>query len=139
MLKRCAYCENLLPAEKFVRREDSADGLASRCVGCSYERETKAPAIAGGGRLPVAPFRKWLKSRLPFYQDSIMLLAIATNINERQLRRCLSGETSRVSLDIVDLALTSERSTYLWELGYSEKNFADADRVARVHDVRSSV
>jgi len=137
--KRCAKCERILPYVRFHKRQDSRDGYNSQCAECRSNKGKDGATKTAGGRLPLTPFRKWLKERLQVYGGSTSMLALATGMNERQLYRCLNRETSSVQLDIVDKALTLEGSTFLWELGYREIDFKRADKVARARDPRSSV
>ena len=137
--KRCSACEQVLPVAKFNKRKDSRDGRLGRCMECCYKQAEKIGRSTTGGRIPVKPFRKWLEEKLQFYEGSTGLLALATGLDERQVYRILHKETKLVALDVVDSALVTEGSTFLWELGYREIDFKRADKTARIHDRRSSV
>lgn len=137
--KRCSACEQVLPVAKFNKRKDSRDGRLGRCMECCYKQAEKVGNSTTGGRIPVKPFRKWLEEKLRFYEGSTGMLALATGLDERQIYRVLHNETKMVALDVVDKALVTEGSTFLWELGYKEIDFERADKTARIHDKRSSV
>lgn len=59
--KRCSTCREVLPPERFARRQASADGLQHICRGCAaeYARRTRPRSVV----LPpdVEPGRKWCR------------------------------------------------------------------------------
>lgn len=135
--KKCNGCGKNKGLSHFNRRPDSRDGYRGKCKPCDKPKGIPSPGNepAGGGRLPVGPFRRWLEGRLEYYDGSKKVLADATGLDERQIYRLLN-EGDKVALDTVDRALTNERSTFLWQLGYSEEEFAIAAKEARKSELR---
>jgi hypothetical protein len=86
--------------------------------------------MAGGGKLPIEPFRAWLEERLEHYDGSTETLGQVIGLDDRQVRRLLR-ESSTVALDTVDRALITEGSTSLWALDYSEEDYQRAARASR--------
>jgi len=116
-----------------MRRKDSLDGRRGQCKRCMSARTTPAEVDlqpAGGGKLPVGPFRQWLTERLAYYGNSTDLLGMVTGLGDRQVRRILN-ENKTVSLDIVDRALIKEGTTPLWALNYSEEDFQKAAQASK--------
>jgi len=66
-----------------------------------------------------------MERKLAYYEGSVELLAQATGLPDRQVRRVLR-EADSVALDTVDRALINEGSTPLWALDYSEEDFQRA-------------
>lgn len=131
--KTCSGCKSTQPIDQFNRRRESRDGRRGQCKRCMNSR-AKAPTVeeqpAGGGKLPVGPFRAWLEGRLAYYGDSTELLGIVTGLGDRQIRRILR-ENKTISLDLVDRALIKEGTTPLWALEYSEEDFQKAARASK--------
>jgi hypothetical protein len=65
-------------------------------------------------RLPIAPFRAWLESRLT--QCDALTLSERLGVSERTLKRW-RVDLDDLDADYVDDILTREGSTALWELG----------------------
>jgi 3-hydroxyisobutyrate dehydrogenase-like beta-hydroxyacid dehydrogenase len=65
-----------------------------------------------------------MERKLDYYGE-VALLAQATGLDDRQVRRVLR-EADTVALDTVDRALINEGSTPLWALDYSEEDFQRA-------------
>lgn len=127
MTRTCSACgkDKPLTTKHFYRR---GAGFRQQCISCVRNRQgSTTKTIAGGGRLPVGPFRAWMERRLAFYGGSMELLAKATGLDDRQIRRVLR-EADSVALDTVDRALINEGSTPLWALDYSEEDFQRAAR-----------
>lgn len=122
--KKCSRCEKNKPLVDFPARNGAADGRRGQCKSCYYRQRKRGEGIYGGGRLPIGPFRDWLNERLEHY-GSLEVLAQATGVDPRQIRRCLH-ESQKVSLDLLDKALISEGSTPLWALPYTEEEFQKA-------------
>lgn len=125
MSRTCSSCgqDKPLTTKHFYRR---GAGFRQQCILCVRNRQGSATKrIAGGGRLPIGPFRDWMERRLAFYGGSMELLAKATGLPDRQVRRVLR-EADSVALDTVDRALINEGSTPLWALEYSEEDFQRA-------------
>lgn len=127
MIRECSTCGESKPlnTEHFYVR---GDGFRRQCILCVRNRQgSTTKKVASGGRLPVGPFRDWMNERLRYYGGSVELLAQATGMNDRQVRRVLRESVS-VNLDTVDRALIMEGSTPLWALDYSEEDFQRAAR-----------
>ena len=125
MTRTCSACgeDKPLTTNHFYRR---GQGYRRQCIPCVRNRAgSTTKTIAGGGRLPIGPFRDWMERRLAFYEGSVELLAKATGLPDRQVRRVLR-EADSVALDTVDRALINEGSTPLWALEYSEEDFQRA-------------
>ena len=124
MLRTCSACgkDRPLTTHHFYRR---GKGFRRQCISCVKARQGSTDkTIAGGGRLPIEPFRKWMERKLDYY-GGVELLAQATGLPDRQVRRVLR-EADSVALDTVDRALINEGSTPLWALDYSEEDFQRA-------------
>lgn len=122
MPKTCSCCKESKPVAEFYRR---GNGRRGQCIACMRSRHgSTSKTVAGGGRLPVGPFRRWMEERLDYY-GSLELLSKATGMSDRQVRRVLR-ESEMVALDTVDRALINEGSTPLWALEYSEGEFQQA-------------
>lgn len=125
MTRTCSACGETKPLNTdyfYVR----GTGFRRQCISCVRNRQgSTTRRIAGGGRLPIGPFRDWMERRLAFYDGSVELLAKATGLPDRQVRRVLR-EADSVALDTVDRALINEGSTPLWALDYSEEDFQRA-------------
>lgn len=124
MLRTCSACgsDKPLTTKHYYRR---GKGFRRQCIPCVKTRQGSTDKrIAGGGRLPVGPFRKWMEMKLEYY-GGVELLAQATGLADRQVRRVLR-EADTVALDTVDRALINEGTTPLWALEYSEEDFQRA-------------
>lgn len=125
MTRTCSACgkDKPLTTNNFYRR---GQGYRRQCISCVRNRAgSTTKTIAGGGRLPIGPFRDWMERKLAYYEGSVELLAQATGLPDRQVRRVLR-EADSVALDTVDRALINEGSTPLWALDYSEEDFQRA-------------
>ena len=124
MTRSCSACgkDKPLTTSHYYRR---GKGFRRQCIPCVQSRQGSTDKrIAGGGRLPVGPFREWMERKLDYYGE-VALLAQATGLDDRQVRRVLR-EADTVALDTVDRALINEGSTPLWALDYSEEDFQRA-------------
>lgn len=125
MTRTCSTCgeEKPLCEDYFYVR---GTGFRKQCILCVRKRQgSTTRKAAGGGRLPIGPFREWMRERLAFYNGEPGMLAQATGLPERQVYRVLN-EGESVALDTVDRALINEGSTPLWALDYSEEDFQRA-------------
>lgn len=125
MTRTCSACGKNKPltTNHFYRR---GQGYRRQCISCVRNRQgSTTKTIAGGGRLPIGPFRDWMERKLAYYEGSVELLAQATGLPDRQVRRVLR-EADSVALDTVDRALIKEGTTPLWALEYSEEDFQRA-------------
>ena len=124
MSRTCSTCgkDKPLTTKHFYKR---GAGFRQQCISCVRNRQGSATKrIAGGGRLPIGPFRKWMEGRVAYYGE-VGLVAQATGLPERQVYRVLH-EGESVALDTVDRALITEGTTPLWALDYSEEDFQRA-------------
>ena len=105
-------------------RRKGADQLAHICKDCRNKQDRKRKALEkkskteknkSVSRLPVEPFVLWLKETIPRYGNQEEFCATA-EIGTRRVNELLSGRQTRVSLELVDRALTREGSSMLWEL-----------------------
>lgn len=152
----CSKCNRRRPAAEFYKKADKgwidADGIHRNgvCRECWYERvrerretkprkASKPPSPRAVNRrtlreLDAGPFREWLQIKMRHY-GSYAQVAFATGVNERRIRSVLSGEHQKVSLLVVDTALTIEGSAFLFELypdlypGLDAATLADVLRV----------
>ena len=124
MTRTCSTCgeEKPLCEDYFYVR---GTGFRKQCISCVRSRQgSTTRKAAGGGRLPIGPFRKWMEGRVAYYGE-VGLVAQATGMAERQVYRVLH-EGESVALDTVDRALITEGTTPLWALDYSEEDFQRA-------------
>lgn len=114
-IRRHSYC---VPCEaKRSRASQKRSRERMKREGRSKYRNHPHVRVGAFGRdtLPVEPFAAWLRVKLREY-GPVYNLADACGINERRVRSILNGEQPRVALGLVDIALTHEESTFLFEL-----------------------
>ncbi len=109
-----------------IRRMDYA--MKAHAEGRSYTPIVRAVEHERGLRVPIGPFRDWLRERLP-HHETLGELADAIASSERALYRWLY-EHQNVIVDNVHRALVAEGSTELWEL-YPDLYGSEGDEEAQ--------
>ena len=124
--KVCAACGKRRKADKFYKRTRSTrtDQLSGKCKDCenTYNRLRRRRRKKNEDKdadnvtmVDAAPFAKWIKSRVPRY-ESVNEFCSAASLNSRRVYEISHGRQKKVSVDLVDRALTLEGSAMLWEL-----------------------
>lgn len=66
--------------------------------------------------MDAAPLRQWILERMTQFDEQYLEFSYRCGVSEKRIREIGDGSVKRVSFPLVDKILTTEGSTFLWEL-----------------------
>lgn len=107
--KHAKFLESRRIADRLRRERKGEKSVPQRAPRHKYYQREKQE------KLELAPLQKWIKERLPYFND-LNHMAEVCDVHERRLRAIRDGEYDSITLSAVDRMLSREGSTHLRDL-----------------------